>query len=280
MHAFTYWICLWAHLVSAENLLANPGFEQLDLQGRPSPWALYVMPLRGALGEVDDVAHDGSLSVKLRIAEPYDEEPVNNWSQVVIRDLAGKTLQLSGQLRVDEATEAAIWLQCFRRNPTRVVAAATTSVEWPVYGTRDWERIELTLDAPDDTDFVVVRCVLLGTGSAWFDSLELTAEEEVMEPLDALEPALEDEEKGRISRRMAREVVEVSGALKASIRELETSNATLVTRIGEIQRELARYREEMAAARVPQLEADLESIRLNQIRHPLVPRGYSDSEAN
>lgn len=162
--------------VRAQNLLANPGFEDRSVD-LPARWDRFVQPQPGAVAELSDVAHGGSYGVWLHTPAPYEKEPVNNWSQNIIADLGGKTLKVSGYIRVAEAKEAAIWLQMWRKRPWGVLGAASTSTDMPVYGTEDWQEVSMTVEVPAGTDFVTVRCVLLGTGSAWFDDLSVVAVE-------------------------------------------------------------------------------------------------------
>lgn len=155
---------------TAENLVANPGFE--DLAGdKPSHWDQFVQPMPGAVADLSDAAHNGAYAVRLHIPAPYDKEPVNNWSQNIIGDFGGQTLQVSGFIRVEEAKEAAIWLQIWRKKPWGVLGAASTSIDMPVYGTGDWQEVSMEVPVPEGADFVTLRCVLMGTGTAWFDDL-------------------------------------------------------------------------------------------------------------
>lgn len=255
---------LLASPAHAENLLINSGFETLDSAGLPRPWSLFLMPKEGAQGRVDTTAMHGESSIMLYTPEPYDTEPANNWSQVIISDAASKDIRLRGYIRTEEATEAALWLQCFSRSPARVIAAQTSSVRTPIFGTMDWTRVEVRLAAPKQTDFLVVRCVLKGVGTAWFDSIELWSEEE-----EPAEEALRlDPQK---QRELEKEILALSASIQESIRDLESSNTVLLERIATVQRELAKQRarvlEEAAAAR----EHPLEPLDAYQVRHPLVP---------
>ena len=182
-------LALLASPAPAENLLINSSFERTDAEGMPRPWSLFIMPKEGAGGRVDSAAVRGQSSVMLRTLEAYATEPANNWSQVIITDAALKDIRLTGQIRTENATEAALWLQCFSMNPARVIAATTSSLRMPVRGTNDWTSVELKLKAPKETSFLVVRCVLKGTGTAWFDTIELRLGEQEPVPLDALEPS-------------------------------------------------------------------------------------------
>lgn len=170
-------LILFAASTSAENLVANPGFE--DLAGeKPARWDQFVQPMPGAVATLADVAHNGAYAVQLHIPAPYEKEPVNNWSQNIIGDFGGKTLRVSGYIRVEGAKEATIWLQMWRKKPWGVLGAASTSTDMPVYGTQDWQEVSMDVPVPEGADFVTLRCVLMGSGTAWFDDLSVTLVED------------------------------------------------------------------------------------------------------
>ena len=162
----------------AEDLLKNPGFEVVS-GGAPADWSVFVQPKDGASSFLDQrVAKEGSNSVKLSIATSYVEDPANNWSQNVLADVRGKRLHLKGYIKTDNATEAAIWVQCYSKATLKLIRQESTSAKGLLTGTVDWTPVEATIDAPLDTDFVVVRCVLRFRGMAWFDALSLEAEQQ------------------------------------------------------------------------------------------------------
>ncbi len=256
----------------ADNLLINSGFETLDPAGLPRPWSLFVMPKEGAEGRIDAAAMHGESSIMLHTPEPYATEPANNWSQVIVTDAASKDILLRGHIRTEEATEAALWLQCFSKNPARVVAAQTSSLHDPVFGTMDWTRVELRLTAPKQTDFLVVRCVLKGAGTAWFDAIELQFEEESPVALVEIEPTEEAPRPiARNRRELEKELLALSASIQESIRELESSNSVLLARIATVQRELAKQRARALGKDAAAREHPLEPLDAYQVRHPLVP---------
>jgi hypothetical protein len=164
-------LTLTAH--AQDNLLANPGFE--DLAGSmPARWDVFVQPSDGATGRLVDDAHTGKLAVQLQISQPYEQDPANNWSQSVLGEFGGKKMRLSGHIKVQDAEDATIWAQCWRKAPRKVVHIASTNQRAPVYGTKDWDEAFIEFDVPQNTDFIVVRCVIKGTGTAWFDDISLT----------------------------------------------------------------------------------------------------------
>jgi hypothetical protein len=157
---------------SGENLLSNPGFETVT-NGEPAHWSLFLMPQAGSEARVDGPGLDSERAVSIHHATAYAQEPVNNWSQCVMGDWAGKTLRLTGHIKTDAAGEAALWLQCWSRSPWMVRGFVSTGIETPLTGSRDWTSVSAAVDVPSGTDFIVVRCVLLCAGTAWFDCLSL-----------------------------------------------------------------------------------------------------------
>ncbi len=189
------WLWILAGLLtlnaSAENLLKNGSFETVST-GAPADWSVFVQPKDGAASFLDQrVAKEGSNSVKLSLDSPYIEDPANNWSQNVLTDVRGKHLRLKGYIKTDNASEAAIWVQCYSKSPLKLVLQESTSSRGLLTGANDWTPVEVDFTAPVDTDFIVVRCVLRFRGVAWFDDVSLEAENAPASPTlpDALKPA-------------------------------------------------------------------------------------------
>lgn len=166
---------LWVSLpvvAQEENLLSNPGFE--EVRGTmPARWEVFVQPAEGATARLVSDAHSGEYAVQLQTATPYAEDPANNWSQNLLGEYGGKRMRLSGYIKVEAADEAALWAQCWRKEPWGVVHVASTSTRAPVYGTKDWDETFVEFDVPPNTDYITVRCVLKGVGTAWFDDVSL-----------------------------------------------------------------------------------------------------------
>ncbi len=280
----------------AQNLLANPSFDAVDTQGRPEHWDLFVMPMQGALGELDASPLGPPFAAKLFIPKEYPQDPANNWSQTIMAEFEGNSLRVSGSIRTDDATEAAIWLQFCRRNPFRVLGAYSNSAASPVRGTREWTSVSFVAEVPENTDFVVVRCVLLGKGTAWFDDLaverietedteesEESEEAKPEEPSPSVEPAAPDEH--------ANELIEANAALRDALSSMTETNKSLITQIGQLQDELQSLRADIAASTktVPQPEskpvpppAEPAPTEVAPPKpkygHPLVPKGYRESD--
>ncbi len=114
---------------------------------------------------------------------------------------------------------------------------------------------------------MVVRCVLKGQGSAWFDDLVLQVTPEATPKLEALEPEEAVPEPDETDDALVEpDLIQMSRLLQQSIGELQARNADLLQRVREIQEDLTAARE-----KVP---PPLESLDRGAIRHPLVPSGY------
>ncbi len=176
IHALLVIAACVAQDAGAQELLLNPSAEFL-YHDAPEHWSVYVEPMKDAEGVPDtSVACDGAYSLRLYNPMRYAVEPANNWSQNILRNLGGRTLNVRGSIKTEEAGEASLWVQCYRKNPWKVMLQVSTADTAPVRGTADWTPVELTVPVPQGTDFVVLRCVLKGMGTAWFDALSVTAE--------------------------------------------------------------------------------------------------------
>ncbi|PCJ67061.1 MAG: hypothetical protein COA73_00130 [Candidatus Hydrogenedentota bacterium] len=266
----------------ADNLLANPGFDAMEANGFPKNWDVFVMPMDGAKGQLDSERHDGEYAAMLYTPQPYSKEPINNWSQVIYDNLSGQELWVSGTIRVEEATEAAIWLQCFTNNPLRVIASSSTTSDHPIYGTQGWTKVHSSIKVPSNTDFIVVRCVLIGTGRAWFDTLQVSTNKSDHIPLEEITP-IDEQESDHLEalhlptpeeEASLHDILQLTLDMQDTIQRLESTNDALVNRIESIRRELSMYRNELT-----ENQAVLENIKpATTSPHPLVPFGYYNKE--
>ncbi len=164
--------------ISAEtdvaNLAQNPGFELAADSRTPTHWQSFVAPQQGAVARLDTNARSGQWAAMLHNPMPYQREPFNNWSQNVVSPPTDRPLSLRGYVKIEEATEAMLWVQCWRRRPLQLLHTAMTNESSVLHGTADWREVESVFQAPKDTDFITIRCVLRGVGVAWFDDVSLT----------------------------------------------------------------------------------------------------------
>ncbi len=251
---------LVATAASAESYLVNPSFDEVDARGEPKRWDLFVMPMEGAYGRLDSDAADGAYCAVLHIPTKYAEEPVNNWSQNIIHELGGKEIHVSGRIKTRDATEAALLLQCWRRNSRRPLATVTTSVEYPTYGTKDWSRVEASLTVPDGTAYLVLRCLLKGRGTAWFDDLRVD-DRPYGKPLELTLAEPSDEESGAKENSRSKRatlietLMEANEALRQSLDAITAMNKSLLRQVDSLQSKLDALKRELSPANAPiQLE--------------------------
>jgi hypothetical protein len=251
MHGWRCILLMAAYAAAAEELLRNPGLEELD--GRnPAHWDVFVMPtMDGAEGRLDAaVTRQGLRSLRLHNPEPYDQEPANNWSQNIIADLAETELRVRAHIRTDEATEAAVWLQCCSRRPWRILQTTTSSVETPIYGSREWTPVDMRVSVPEGTDFVVLRCVLLGRGTAWFNSLSVEgtpAQATQREPESGASDARAPGTTAVTDAELIKNLMETQQALLETSQALRAANDALLKQIEKLRDDLDAMRREIQA---------------------------------
>lgn len=260
------------------DLLTNTGFETLD-GGLPSGWKVFVAPQPGATGQaVSADPFAGSRCVQLHIPTPYAVEPANNWSQPVQLERGGVRVRVTGHIKTKDATEAAIWLQCFQRDPWLVLKQVSSSTDSPVYGTMNWTPVEFETLIPESTDFAMIRCVLKGHGTAWFDNVTVTpiGEDESPEreppiqtaaaekPVEAPAPepeSISPREEKPVAARGEHPALDV----RANEEKLRESNEALVEQLRQLQAEIAELRDVLKPPR---------STATIRRPPPLVPHGY------
>ncbi|MFP4191418.1 MAG: hypothetical protein ACLFU6_05030 [Candidatus Hydrogenedentota bacterium] len=276
------WAC------GADNLLRNGALDELEEDGMPAYWRLFVEPREGAYGGVDEAeAAEGDNSIMLHIEEPYTRDPANNWSQNVLEDLAGEELRVSAQIKTEKAGEAMVWVQAIRNQPWRILRTASTSERRVFSGTREWTEVSHTFRVPEKANYLVVRCVLRGSGRAWFDDLRLERlnsesapadeeeEEEESPDIDqnaALtseepeEPSVEEPgpEEARGTRQddeaLVQALLDANQMLLETYQELRRTNETLVGRLETLESDLSAVRGEFEALEeeVRQISGSLE----------------------
>ncbi|MCL4216144.1 MAG: hypothetical protein KJ052_03950 [Candidatus Hydrogenedentes bacterium] len=284
----------------AGNLLLNPSFEELH-ESAPVSWHVFVAPMEGAYGRVDtETAADGDHSVKLYIPEPYESEPINNWSQNILADTAGKTLRVRGAIKTRDAVEAELWLQCCRKNPYTILQTNRTGADTPLYGTQDWTSVEMDVDVPKGTEFIVLRCVLKGRGAAWFDSMEVAPPDALTEQMaqetaeapdagDApssntpkpLSPGAPATEPPPSPSNTERDVI--IQTLRESHRAMVETNATLRDLNDALRAQVEALQQEVALLRAQQQQPQTPAINPAippRAAPPLVPRGYEWETTN
>lgn len=256
-----------------ENLLRNAGFEEVN-GGMPAHWNLFVQPEPGAEGRLDaQMFAEGVRATFLHNPDTYAKDPCNNWSQNVSDRVAGKTVVAGGSVKTAGTASAAIWVQCWRKDPWGVLRVASTADAMPVSGNTDWRPVAIKLAVPSDTDFVVVRCVIRGAGSAWFDDVRLVEAEAEASPVAekpavvAPPPSPPENDNAAAAADLARE----TAAMSKTIEALRETNEILL-------HDLARMREEVGALRKQLEPREQPAAPSAKTVPPLVPHGYPEED--
>ena len=181
-----------------------------------------------------EVSYQGQRAVMLANEKRYPREQYNNWSQNVLGIAEGREITVSGYITSEKVTEAALWIQCWAKAKRDLLGFATTTTVFPVRGTTDWSLREASLEVPEGTGIVTVRCVVSGTGTAWVDDIRLT---EKVESVESDEKELDEAEAGLIER-----LRESNNILNESNKVLTDTNRQLRYEIEELKKELAELR--------------------------------------
>ncbi len=139
---------LHAPAVAQENLLANPGFEEVGEGGIPVGWSRYGGDVPESQLVITDEAHSGEKAVRLIDTGP--EERDNTWAIGVVQEVpaeAGKLYLLSVWAKAvsrnhDDAVD--LQLRFLPSNELRSVRVA------PAIG-GDWQRFMVGMEAPEGT---------------------------------------------------------------------------------------------------------------------------------
>jgi hypothetical protein len=169
----------------AKSLLPNGGFEEAqDYSNDPAGWFGTRVPQTAGhflMAASPQVAHGGKRSVFVAIGESHPELKVAyNWTALATGWQAGKTYELSGWVKVENAKKTAfIMCQFWSGEGTerKMIGGATTQFSSPVTGTTDWTRVRTRLTVPEGTKELRIRAGLASEGNlgakAWFDDVSL-----------------------------------------------------------------------------------------------------------
>lgn len=246
---------------SAENLLSNAGFEN-GTNGQPDEWRHFVAPADGAEALWDETVHrSGKRSAMLHVETPYAEEVYNNWYQHVRVTPVPGQLNLSGYIRSKDVMDAALWLQCWREGSPEVLRFATSSVGHPVNGTADWTRVETSIVPPPETSFLTVRCIIGGKGTAWFDDLQLVAEQQ----RDTSSAAKNTEDRAKKADQDAfKELLEAHKTLLQVNKDLAENARLLMEEVAKLRKELDGLKLSLEKWRSEQ-EEEIENLQRTRI---------------
>ncbi|HEX8903236.1 MAG TPA: erythromycin esterase family protein, partial [Longimicrobiaceae bacterium] len=156
--------------------VANLGFEERGIVDPERPAGWFMGSPAGFSVALDSTApHGGRLS--LRIQKTSSDAGYTVANQAFPVALArGKRIRLRGWIRTAGVTrgQAALWMRVDGPDSARRVLALDNMAGRGASGTREWTRYEIELPVDSAARAVVFGVLHNGSGSAWFDDLEIT----------------------------------------------------------------------------------------------------------
>lgn len=148
----------------------NLSFERGDPK-HPDHWEL-----NGAgysLSAETEAAHSGQRGLYLRApTQPAAGAFGVAGASLPIERARGRRVRLSGWIRTRAVGGyAGLWLRV--DGPNREVVSLDNMHDTGPRGTTDWRRYEIELDVPTESSHVVFGALLVGTGEAWVDDLDV-----------------------------------------------------------------------------------------------------------
>ncbi len=155
-----------------ENIIHNSGFEN-EIEQSPAYWYQAILPADNLTMTYDsEEVYNGNSSVGIKNSHIYDEEVNNNWAQTISIVPLDRIVELSGWVKTIDAESVVMVIQCWDEN-NELVGFSSTPSETNINGTNDWTQYTTSVKVPGETEFIVVRLVLTGTGQVWFDDVTL-----------------------------------------------------------------------------------------------------------
>ncbi|MDG6228373.1 MAG: hypothetical protein QCH96_00230 [Candidatus Thermoplasmatota archaeon] len=154
-----------------ENILKNSGFECGSDDG-PSHWFQAIIPQDNLTMTWDStVVYNGNYSLGINNSYIYENVTCNNWAQQIEEVPKNRFFELSGWVKTIEAEAVVMVVQCLDEEGDFVGFGTTGDIN----GTNDWTEYSSMVYVPPNTNQIIVRLALCGTGQVWFDDVELTA---------------------------------------------------------------------------------------------------------
>jgi len=151
--------------------IINPGFEEPATGARAPGWLTgqHWGPKRDYEWAVDTtVAAEGKASYRIRRLSPQAYGMIHQ--QVDVTALAGKTLELSAQLRTEDVGPEG-WLLVVNIDSRHGILEQLRGT--PVTGTTGWRRETLRFKLPAEATDVKLGVMLLDGGTGWIDDVAL-----------------------------------------------------------------------------------------------------------
>lgn len=166
--------------------VANLGFDQWD-NGAPVGWSASTPGFKASSDCAAGPA--GRCVLRLESTEASGRGALFPVAQRIgLGDAAGHQLTLSGLIRTDNAAgRAALWLRADAASGPSL--AFDNMLKRAPTGTTGWSRFSVTIAVPRNAAGIMLGVMLVGTGTAWFDELQLTADPST-DVADAVRPTV------------------------------------------------------------------------------------------
>lgn len=161
---------------AAVNPDLNLGFENGEPGGAPRVWFTggegYVVAL------TDSLAHEGKLCLKMERNDPGTKGFGVATGQFPLEPVRGRAITFSGWIRTEDVAGAWAGLWWRVDGPGNGSLAFDNLEGRGPTGTTPWTRYEITLPVAEEATNINFGCLLPGSGTAWFDGLEIAIDGE------------------------------------------------------------------------------------------------------
>jgi RHS repeat-associated protein len=155
------------------NPVINANFESVGTNQLPTGWLVRT----GSEYAVSSDHVFGTRSAKITLTGTegaryyYQDVPINT-------TLADKTYTVSGYIKTTNVTGTGARIRVYFKDLNNQYirdASGNTIVYGSPYvtGTRDWMRISQSFTAPSNTAYIHIECIFVGSGTAYFDGIQL-----------------------------------------------------------------------------------------------------------
>jgi len=142
-------------------------FEDQKEIGPPTGW---MATPEGTVFNDNKVTHGGNWAARLERKEDSSGS-FSSLHRAIALDFAGKTLELRGFLRTtDVSGMAGLWM---REDGEQAALAFDNMANRPVKGTTEWTEYSIQLPIHAEARKVFLGVLLVGSGTAWVDDLQL-----------------------------------------------------------------------------------------------------------
>ncbi len=142
-------------------------FEADEVGGLPKFW---MGGPEGTIHVDGQIAHSGQRAVRLE-RDAKSDQGFSTITRVLPIDFAGKSLELRGFIRTEAVSGfAGLWM---REDGDRPALAFDNMQGRNLKGTTEWAEYSITLPIHADADRLYFGFLMVGTGKAWVDDLQL-----------------------------------------------------------------------------------------------------------